>query len=60
MAKYDSMRKLERNRLMLQYREEHPEMSWQEIGDAFNVSAQRAYEIVKNEQKKRVTVSQSQ
>ncbi|MBU0778018.1 hypothetical protein KKF82_07150 [Patescibacteria group bacterium] len=45
MARYDSMRKLERNRILVEYREKHPETSWAEIGELFNISAQRAWEI---------------
>ena len=51
MARYDSMRKLERNRLLVEYREKHPEASWPEIGELFNISGQRAWEIYKNERK---------
>jgi len=49
MAKYDAMRKIKRNQLLVEYREDHPEASWAEIGEVFNVSAQRAWEIYKNE-----------
>ena len=48
MAKYDSMRKLERNRLLVEYREKHPEASWAEIGELFKISGQRAWEIYNN------------
>ena len=51
MAKYDSMRKLERNRLLVEYRDKHPEMSWAEIGKLFNISSQRAWEIYNNDRK---------
>lgn len=52
MAKYDSMRKLERNRMLYQYHLSHPELSYKEVGAAFNVTAQRAYKIEKAEKKK--------
>ena len=53
MAKYDSMRKLERNRLLVEYREEHPEASWAEIGELFKISYQRAREIYYNERNRK-------
>jgi len=55
MAKYDSMRKLERNRLLVEYRERNPEASWAEIGEVFNVSPQRAWEIYNNDKNKKAT-----
>ena len=48
MAKYDSMRKLKRNRLLIDYRNNNPEVSWAEIGELFNISPQRAWEIYQN------------
>jgi len=60
MARYDSMRKLERNRLLVEYREKHPEASWAEIGELFNISAQRAWEICNNERKRKATQQQAQ
>lgn len=47
------MRKLERNRLLVEYRDNHPEVSWFEIGEVFNVSGQRAWEIYDNAKKLR-------
>jgi len=58
MAKYDSMRKLERNRLLAEYREKHPELSWTEIGEPFNISAQRAWEIYNIEKTRKATAVQ--
>jgi len=55
MAKYDSMRKLKRNRLLVEYRERQPEASWAEIGEVFNVSPQRAWEIYNNARKQKAT-----
>lgn len=55
MAKYDSMRKLERNRLLVEYYRTHPEASLREIGGVFNISAQRVWEIVKQDENKRAT-----
>ena len=47
------MRKLERNRLLVEYREKHPEASWAEIGDLFKISFQRAREIYYNEKNRK-------
>ena len=55
MAKWDRLRKLERNQLLVEYHEKHPEMSWFEIGQLFNISAQRAWEIYNNERKRKAT-----
>ena len=48
------MRKLQRNRMLAEYREKHPEASWAEIGELFNISAQRAFELYNNEKKAKV------
>ncbi|MBA7558403.1 hypothetical protein ES708_00006 [subsurface metagenome] len=55
MAKYDSVRKLERNRLLVEYRGKHPEASWAEIGGLFKISGQRAWEICNIEKNKQAT-----
>jgi len=55
MAKWDRLRKSERNRLLVEYHEKHPEMSWREIGELFNISGQRAWELYDNERKTRAT-----
>ena len=39
----------------MEYRENHPEASWVEIGQVFNISSQRAWEIYNNEKNKKVT-----
>jgi len=57
MARFDSMRKLERNRLLLQYVREHPDLSQGEIGKVFNISRQRVCEILQNDKKKLQLVS---
>ena len=49
MPKYDSLRKLERNRLVKDYAEKHPDLSQQEIGMFFNVSASRISRILKKQ-----------
>jgi len=55
MAKYDRMRKLERNRVLVEYREKHSEASWVEIGELFNISPQRAWQIYNNERNRKAT-----
>lgn len=45
MARYDKLRKLERNKLLYNYRNNHPELSWREVGEAFSISRQRAIEL---------------
>ena len=50
------MRKLERNRLLVEYRERHPEASWAEIGEVFNVSPQRAWELYNNAKKQEAPI----
>lgn len=57
MAKYDSVRKTERNQLLLKYREEHPDASLAEIGRLFNISKQRVSEILKKEENKVATAN---
>jgi len=52
MAKYDSLRKIERNRMLYQYHLAHPELSYEEVGKAFNVSRQTAHHIEKAEKKR--------
>ena len=49
MARYDSVRKTERNRLLLEYRKANPEASLAEIGRLFNISKQRVSEILQKE-----------
>jgi len=51
VAKYDSMRKLERNSLLINYRKRHPEANLSQIGEIFGISKQRVWEILKNNDK---------
>ncbi len=46
MAKYDSLRKLQRDQLLIDFTKQHPELSMEEIGAAFNISRQRVSEIL--------------
>ncbi len=45
--KYDSMRKIERNKALREYAENHPRFSLQEIGEIFGISKQRVSIILK-------------
>ena len=53
MARYDKLRKLDRNLAVVRYKEEHPGLSFQEIGAIFGVSRYRIYQICRA-MKKRV------
>ncbi len=53
MSRYDSVRKVERNRDAKRYRLLHPELSYAEIGEVFDVCASRAYRIVNGNQKRK-------
>lgn len=55
MAKYDSMRKLERNRLLVEYRQAHPELSLDEIADVFNITRERVRQILEANKKNQST-----
>ena len=46
MAKYDSMRKLDRNMTLREYSESHPELSLKEIGRIFNITESRVWRII--------------
>jgi len=47
---YDAVRKLERNRLLVEYHETHPKTSYRKLGEMFNISGARAHEIIKKAQ----------
>lgn len=67
VAKYDSLRKLERNQMLQEYADAHPELSLKEIGRTFNISEGRVCRILQGnkrmkaleEQKERATVTSS-
>ena len=46
MARYDGLRKLERNKMLREYALEHPDLSLKEIGQRFNISATRVWHIL--------------
>ncbi len=50
------LRKAARNEALFKYSMEHPEATFAEIGAEFNISRQRAFELIKNEEKKKETV----
>ena len=54
MAKYDGMRKIERNKTLREYALAHPELSNEEIGAAFNISGPRVWVILNGKKKVRV------
>jgi hypothetical protein len=46
MARYDPLRKLERNLAIVRYREEHPELALREVGEIFGgLSPQHVWKI---------------
>ena len=59
MARYDRMRKLERNKLLRKYQQEHPDASMREIGQVFNISPQRVHQLLKNSQKRKLPVGEA-
>lgn len=52
MAKWDSKRKLKRNQLLLEYYAAHPDLGLREIGEVFEISPQRVWQLVREEEKK--------
>lgn len=46
MAKYDTLRKLDRNKMLREYAKSHQELSLNEIGQRFNISASRVWRIL--------------
>jgi len=49
MAKYDGLRKLERNRLLVEYAKTHPDLSMKEIGIIYGIGESRVSKILKKE-----------
>ena len=46
------MRKIERNKMLREYAKAHPDLSFKEIGHAFNICESRAWRIIKKGEKK--------
>ena len=53
MPKYDSLRKLERNKALKEYALNHPEFSFKELGFPFNISGPRVWVILKGKELKK-------
>jgi len=51
MPKYDKVRKWARDEKIVEYHLEHPEMSLQEIGDMWNLTPQRVWQILHDPEK---------
>jgi len=47
MAKYDGMRKLERNRMLYEYVDSHPGASMKEVGTIFGITVSRVSKLLK-------------
>jgi len=45
--KHDSLRKLDRNAILVALRDQYPDLSWDDIGIYFGISRQRAQAIYK-------------
>lgn len=45
MARYDKLRKLERNREIVNFRNSNPDLSWDEVAAHFKLSRQRTMEL---------------
>ena len=52
MARYDTLRKLERNKALKEYAFSNPALSLREIGQVFGISESRVWRIIHNNQKK--------
>lgn len=46
MARYDSRRKLQRDARLVEYIKENPDLSMNEVGQVFNISRTRIYQIL--------------
>ena len=51
VAKYDTLRKLDRNEMLREYTKLHPELSLSEIGKAFNITPSRVWRILHGNKK---------
>ena len=57
MAKFDGLRKLERNRLLKKFKEDNPDLSLKEIGKVFGICESRVWRILYGNSKRKVGVS---
>lgn len=44
--RYDPLRKLERNKKIIKYRRDNPDLSLREIGEVFGISRVRVFQIL--------------
>jgi len=47
--KYDTLRKLKRNKMLVEYAKANPELSQKEIGEIFGITASRVSRILSKE-----------
>jgi len=52
MVKYQSNTKINRNKAIVTYKDENPNLSWKEIGEVFGISGARANKIYLKEKAK--------
>ena len=57
--RYAGQRKTARNEALHKYAQEHPDVTYEEIGKQFNISKQRVSELIKNEEKKKTTEAEA-
>jgi hypothetical protein len=55
MARYDSLRKMERNDMLKEYVRTHPDLSLKEVGLVFGITQSRVWRILHGKQKGKVT-----
>ena len=47
MAKYDGLRNIPRNKLLVEYSQQHPELSQKEVGKVFNIGESWVSKLLK-------------
>lgn len=52
MARYDSLRKIVRNKALKEYAKDHPELSYRELGKIFSIDGSRVWRILNGNSKK--------
>lgn len=51
MARYDSLRKLERNKALKEYAKNNPDLAMREVGQVFGISESRVWRILNSKQR---------
>jgi len=51
MARYDSLRKIKRNKTLKEYAKNNPDLSMKEIGQVFGISGSRVWRIINGHKK---------